>query len=310
MTGFWDDNDRGGSLYGNRFMFQGREYLSELGIYDYRNRFYYPALGRFLQSDPLGFGGGDANLFRYCGGDPVNWRDPNGLQDIPLTPSQDYINGLTAQYYTEQSAGITAVNNYISAFNTGISITSSPEYRATFGAVQVVASFVTAEESVALLGTPAEPIGVGGLIMSVHEFSSGIDHIRAAGNGEGLYLGIPLPLLNYPMTNFPAFIYEPISSGTGYYNVDVPDPSSDLGYRLVVVGISDTFSNFHAGGGLYHYGTTGNLIAGPVSGPLGYFNPSLTSTGGGDWQGISPGWANFPGPQAGEGTHPVSPDLQ
>src|SRR5205085_12344327 len=71
-----------------------------------------PSAARFLQKDPLGFGGGDANLFRYCGGDPVNWRDPNGLQDIPLTPSQDYINGLTAQYYTEQSAGITAVNTY------------------------------------------------------------------------------------------------------------------------------------------------------------------------------------------------------
>ena len=184
VTTWSGTSPRSYSWYGNRFMFTGREYFSELGIYDYRNRFYYPALGRFLQSDPLGFGGGDANLFRYCGGDPVNWRDPNGLQDIPLTPSQDYINGLTAQYYTEQSAGITAVNNYISAFNTGISITSSPEYRATFGAVQVVASFVTAEESVALLGTPAEPIGVGGLIMSVHEFSSGIDHIRAAGNGE------------------------------------------------------------------------------------------------------------------------------
>jgi len=60
-------------------MFTGREYFPELGLYDYRNRFYHPALGRFLQGDPMGFGGGDANLFRYCGGDPVNHSDSTGM---------------------------------------------------------------------------------------------------------------------------------------------------------------------------------------------------------------------------------------
>ncbi|PZR73710.1 MAG: hypothetical protein DLM73_10150 [Chthoniobacterales bacterium] len=74
-------NPRPYSWYGNRFMFTGREYFPELGLYDYRNRFYHPILGRFLQGDPIGFGGGDANLFRYCGGDPVNWSDPSGLAD-------------------------------------------------------------------------------------------------------------------------------------------------------------------------------------------------------------------------------------
>ena len=58
-------------------MSTGREYFPELGIYDYRNRFYHPILGRFLQSDPIGFAAGDANLFRYCGGDPVNYTDPS-----------------------------------------------------------------------------------------------------------------------------------------------------------------------------------------------------------------------------------------
>src|SRR5256885_6294695 len=55
-----DGNNQPQSWYGNRFMFQGREYLSELGIYDFRNRFYQPQLGRFLQKDPLGFGRSDA----------------------------------------------------------------------------------------------------------------------------------------------------------------------------------------------------------------------------------------------------------
>jgi RHS repeat-associated protein len=67
------------SWYGNRLMFQGREWLGELGIYDYRHRMYQPDLGRFLQVDPTGFDAGDMNLFRYCGDDPVDGSDPTGL---------------------------------------------------------------------------------------------------------------------------------------------------------------------------------------------------------------------------------------
>ena len=78
VTDWNGENPRPYSWYGNRFMFTGREYFPEFGLYDYRNRFYHPILGRFLQSDPIGFAGGDANLFRYCGGDPVNWTDPYG----------------------------------------------------------------------------------------------------------------------------------------------------------------------------------------------------------------------------------------
>jgi RHS repeat-associated protein len=69
----------GVSAVGNRFMFQGREWLGELGLIDYRHRFYDPSMGRFLQTDPTGFDAGDMNLFRYCGDDPVDRSDPTGL---------------------------------------------------------------------------------------------------------------------------------------------------------------------------------------------------------------------------------------
>jgi RHS repeat-associated protein len=48
-------NPRSESAVENRFLFQGRDYLKEGAIYDYRNRFYLPALGRFIQPDPIGF---------------------------------------------------------------------------------------------------------------------------------------------------------------------------------------------------------------------------------------------------------------
>jgi RHS repeat-associated protein len=73
------DNPRSFSYYGHCFLFQGREYIWQLGIYDYRNRFYHPATGRFLQTDPTGFGAGDMNLFRYVNDDPIDGSDPTGL---------------------------------------------------------------------------------------------------------------------------------------------------------------------------------------------------------------------------------------
>jgi RHS repeat-associated protein len=60
------------------FAFTGREYDAETGLYYYRARYYDPKAGRFISKDPIGFGGGDVNLFRYVGNDPGNWVDPNG----------------------------------------------------------------------------------------------------------------------------------------------------------------------------------------------------------------------------------------
>ncbi len=50
------------------------------GLYYMRARYYDPTAGRFISEDPLGFGGGDVNLYAYVGNDPVNFIDPNGLQ--------------------------------------------------------------------------------------------------------------------------------------------------------------------------------------------------------------------------------------
>jgi RHS repeat-associated protein len=44
-------------------------------------RDYDPRVGRWTAKDPLLFGGGSTNLYEYCGGDPVNCIDPNGMLD-------------------------------------------------------------------------------------------------------------------------------------------------------------------------------------------------------------------------------------
>ena len=65
---------------GNRFMFTGREFLKEVGLYDYRNRVYSQELGRFLQTDPIRFLGEDINLYRYAGNSVTLFIDPSGLK--------------------------------------------------------------------------------------------------------------------------------------------------------------------------------------------------------------------------------------
>src|SRR4029077_8287412 len=53
-------------------------WIAELALYDYKARMYAPALGRFLQTDPIGYSSGP-NIYAYVRGDPVNLKDPLGL---------------------------------------------------------------------------------------------------------------------------------------------------------------------------------------------------------------------------------------
>ncbi len=61
----------------NRFMFTGREFDKETGLYHYRARYFNPQIGRFLQTDPVGYKTG-MNLYRYCTNNPVTSTDPDG----------------------------------------------------------------------------------------------------------------------------------------------------------------------------------------------------------------------------------------
>ena len=61
------------------FGYAGRPLEDRTGLSDNRARWYEPATGRFINEDPSGFKGGDANLFRYVGNDPLNRIDPSGL---------------------------------------------------------------------------------------------------------------------------------------------------------------------------------------------------------------------------------------
>ena len=59
--------------------FAGGLYDSDTGLVRFGARDYDPMVGRWVSKDPILFRGGQSNLYVYVGNDPVNRRDPRGL---------------------------------------------------------------------------------------------------------------------------------------------------------------------------------------------------------------------------------------
>ena len=87
--------------YNVRDLFSGERFVTELGLYDLRNRFMSPDLGRFLQPDPIGFKGDASNLYRYCSNDWGNRSDPMGLTNESAATQTDINTGDGGQGQTQ-----------------------------------------------------------------------------------------------------------------------------------------------------------------------------------------------------------------
>jgi RHS repeat-associated protein len=314
------------SAYGIRHLFQGQLWTQETGLNDHRNRQALPTMGVFLQPDPIGFAGGDANLYRYCGNNPVNGSDPYGLWTFQLGFQ---LSGQIGPASFAWGIGIAFdghgnVGGYTSSYVGGSGLGADLMLGAggmnsnadTIGGLEGPfgeASFTAGDEGSATVGTFISPDGK----------VSGSSIFGGAGAGLGGTGGISTTSVSKPWFNIsdlfgstPSPTSVPAPGGTTYVDPSgCTAPDCVTTERVTVTGapvpgptVIYQGQTYSGPNGPFHLGSTGNFIPGPAFTVLPL--PPLTIFGGGpDWQGISPGWANFPGPQPGEGFHPVSPDL-
>jgi len=112
----------------NPYMFAGRRFDVEIGLYYNRARYYNPFTGRFLQTDPIGCGAG-MNMYAYCRNNSLNYRDPSGLDPCDLFESvgnvisdgvefvvgaaADAVNGVADIVGDVLTAGVNAVSDTV-----------------------------------------------------------------------------------------------------------------------------------------------------------------------------------------------------
>jgi RHS repeat-associated protein len=77
------------------------KYVGQFGVMDEENgllymraRYYDPETGRFISKDPIGFAGGDINLYSYVQNNPINFVDPKGEIIQVLIPYAPYVIGV------------------------------------------------------------------------------------------------------------------------------------------------------------------------------------------------------------------------
>jgi RHS repeat-associated protein len=72
----------GGNAIEQTHLYTGRERDATTGLQLNRHRFYAAHLGRWVQRDPIGYEGGQWNLYEYVGGSPVGAIGPSGLGNL------------------------------------------------------------------------------------------------------------------------------------------------------------------------------------------------------------------------------------
>lgn len=101
------------SAIGNPYLFTGRQWDEETGLYYYRARHYAPMRGRFLQRDPIGYQYA-TNLYFYALDNPLRFLDPSGRNLASELTAEVAVDAacaacLAALIFTPETLGISCV---------------------------------------------------------------------------------------------------------------------------------------------------------------------------------------------------------
>lgn len=190
-----------------RFQYTGQIALPGLQLYHYKARAYDARLGRFLQTDPVGYQD-DYNLYAYVGNDPLSRIDPSGqykeyvwtsrtdltvVIPIAVVPGALPMNG-TSQADIAARTAADFSGSYAYTDGSTINVTASVQFVPYDQALADAGLQNTL--SVAPAGTRAQVDRIGGSEMRINEFStSGVashefGHILGA---QDQYTDVPSP---------------------------------------------------------------------------------------------------------------------